>query len=169
LTEIDIRPATPADEDAIWDVFQAVIQGGDTYVYPADTPRQALAELWLAPHMHTYVAEIGGAVRGTYILKANYPGRGAHVANASYMVHPQAQGQGMGTAMGAHSLAEARRLGFWAMQFNLVVSTNAAAVHLWQKLGFRIVGTLPGAFNHRQHGYVDAYVMYRHLDQGQED
>jgi ribosomal protein S18 acetylase RimI-like enzyme len=163
LSAITIRPATPADADAIWEIFKAVIQGGDTYVYPADTPRQALDELWLAPHLRTYVAEINGAISGTYILKANYPGRGAHVANASYMVHPEAQGRGLGTAMCAHSLGEARRLGFRAMQFNLVVSTNTPAIHVWQKLGFEIVGTLPGAFRHRRHGYVDAYVMFRRL------
>ena len=167
--EIQIRLAKPADAGAIWRIFQAVIQGGDTYVYPADTPRESLTERWLAPNMHTYVADVNGAVNGTYILKANYPGRGSHVANASYMVHPDAQGKGLGTAMCAHSLKEARRLGFRAMQFNLVVSTNAPAIRVWQKMGFQIVGTLPGAFDHRQQGYVDAYVMYRHLDQDRED
>ena len=120
----DIRLAQPADSGAIWEIFQAVIQTGDTYVYPPDTPREALADLWLAPTMQTYVAEENGRILGTYILKPNFPGRGAHVANSSYMVHTAAQGLGIGTAMAGHSLVEARRLGFKAMQFNLVVSTN---------------------------------------------
>jgi ribosomal protein S18 acetylase RimI-like enzyme len=79
------------------------------------------------------------------------------------MVHPSAQGQGIGKEMCKHSLQEAKRLGFVAMQFNLVVSTNLAAVHLWEKLGFSIVGTIPIAFHHQELGYVDAYIMYQSL------
>jgi L-amino acid N-acyltransferase YncA len=169
---INIRLAEPADSEAIWEIFQAVIQTGDTYVYRPDTPREALADLWLASTMQTYVAEdddqtaIESRILGTYILKPNYPGRGSHVANASYMVHPAAQGLGIGTTMAAHSLVEARRLGFKAMQFNLVVSTNTVAIHLWQKLGFHIIGTAPKAFEHQQLGYVDAHIMYQSLEDG---
>jgi ribosomal protein S18 acetylase RimI-like enzyme len=175
---INVRLAEPADAGAIWEIFQAVIQTGDTYVYPPDTPREALANLWLAPTMQTYVAEDSAQseddgrtgdesrILGTYILKPNYPGRGSHVANASYMVHPAAQGLGVGTTMAAHSLVEARRLGFKAMQFNLVVSTNTAAIHLWQKLGFYIIGSIPKAFEHQQLGYVDAHIMYQSLEDG---
>ena len=161
---IEIRKAKSQDTEAIWSFFQPVIQTGETYVYLPDTPKEALAKLWLAPTMHTYVAQEDDQISGTYIIKANYPGLGSHVANASYMVDPAAHGRGIGTAMGLHSLDEARRLGFRAMQFNLVVSSNSAAVHLWQKLGFAIVGTIPGAFNHRKLGFVDAHVMYRSLE-----
>lgn len=160
-----IRKANPQDAEAIWAIFRAVIQTGDTYVYPPDTPKEALSELWLAPTMHTYVAQVDEKISGTYIIKANFPGLGSHVANASYMVDPAAQGRGIGTAMGLHSLDEARQLGFRAMQFNLVVSSNTAAVHLWQKLGFAIVGTIPEAFKHQKLGFVDAYVMYRSLEE----
>jgi ribosomal protein S18 acetylase RimI-like enzyme len=109
------------------------------------------------------VAESGGRVVGTYLLRPNRPGLGSHVANAAFMVSPSARGLGVGRAMGEHCLAEARRLGYRAMQFNFVVSTNEAAVKLWQRLGFRIAGTLPGAFRHRTRGFVDAYVMFRTL------
>lgn len=160
---IQIRRAKSEDTEAIWSIFQAVIRTGDTYVYPPDTPEEDLAKLWLAPSMHTYVAQEEDQILGTYIIKANFPGRGSHVANASYMVDPAAHGRGIGSAMGLHSLEKARRLGFRAMQFNLVVGSNSAAVHLWQKLGFAIVGTLPEAFNHQKLGFVDAYVMYRSL------
>jgi GNAT superfamily N-acetyltransferase len=112
---------------------------------------------------HTYLAEEGNRIVGTYILRANQPGAGGHVANAAYMVAPAAQGRGFGRAMGEHSLGEARRLGFRAMQFNFVVSTNESALHLWQQLGFKIVGTLPAAFRHPTKGYVDALVMFRSL------
>jgi ribosomal protein S18 acetylase RimI-like enzyme len=109
------------------------------------------------------VAESGGQVVGTYILKPNQPALGSHVANAAFMVSPAARGLGVGKRMGEHCLVEARRLGFRAMQFNFVVSTNEAAVRLWQQLGFEIIGTLPEAFRHSQRGFVDAYVMFRTL------
>ena len=109
------------------------------------------------------VAEIDGRVVGTYILRANQPGPGSHVANAAFMVAPNAHGQGIGRAMGEHCLNEARRLGFRAMQFNFVVSTNESAIRLWQRLGFKNAGTLPDAFRHPEKGYVDVHVMFRSL------
>jgi ribosomal protein S18 acetylase RimI-like enzyme len=160
---VDIRQAQPADAEAIWRIFHAVVIGGDTYAYDPDISREHALAIWMAPGVLTYVAERNGHVAGTYILKPNQPGLGAHVANAAFMVAPHARSHGLGRAMGEHCLAEARRLGFRAMQFNLVVSTNQPAIELWQKLGFQIVGRLPGAFHHRQLGYVDAYVMYRSL------
>jgi ribosomal protein S18 acetylase RimI-like enzyme len=99
-----------------------------------------------------------------YKLQPNHVGRGAHVANASYMVSPNAQGVGVGHLLGEHSIGEARRKGYLAMQFNYVVSTNNPAIHLWKRLGFSIVGTLPKAYRHRRLGYVDAYVMYKLLE-----
>ena len=91
------------------------------------------------------------------MLKANQPGFGSHVANAGFMVSPQARGTGIGRRLGEHALDEARRLGFRAMQFNFVASTNVPAIALWQRLEFAIVGTLQAAFRHREKGYVDAY------------
>ena len=83
------------------------------------------------------------------------------MANAAFIVAKSARGQGIGRAMGEHCLNEARRLGFRAMQFNFVVSSNESAVKLWQSLGMKIAGTLPRAFNHPTWGYVDVYVMYQ--------
>ena len=162
---ITIRPATTDDHDAIWDIFHCVVRGGDTYAFLPETGRAEALAYWLSPPVQTWVAEREGRVVGTYIMRPNQPGLGAHVANASYMVHPDAQGQGIGHALGRHSLRMAREAGFLAMQFNLVVSSNAAAVALWQKLGFHIVGVLPHAFRHQQLGFVDAYVMYQWLDE----
>lgn len=158
-----LRPAHPSDEDAIWDIFHAVITPGDTYVLDPHISREEAMGYWFRADTHTYVAEHEGAVVGTYILKANQPALGSHVANASFMVARAARGLGVGRAMGEHCLDEARRLGFRAMQFNIVVSTNQPAVRLWQKLGFEIVGVLPGAFRHAELGFVDAYVMYQPL------
>ncbi len=158
-----IRAATPADEDAVWSIFHAVIAPGDTYVFDPQMSREEALAYWFRPDTHAYVAESGGQVVGSYIFKPNQPALGSHVANAAFMVSPAARGSGVGRRMGEHCLAEARRLGFRATQFNIVVSTNEVAVRLWQQLGFQIIGTLPGAFRHAQRGFVDAYVTFQTL------
>lgn len=163
MTELHIRAATEADAEAIWQIFHEVVQGGDTFAYDPETPREAALRSWMEAPRATYVAEHAGAVVGSYFVKDNQPGLGSHVCNAGYMVAGSARGLGVGRAMCAHSFAEARRLGYTAMQYNIVVATNVGAVALWQAMGFAIVATLPQAFRHRQLGLVDAYVMHRFL------
>jgi len=155
-----IRPAAEADRAAIWKIFHEVVAAGDTYAIDPDMSREEALAYWFSADTRTYVADGTLGVVGTYILRPNQSGGGSHVANAAFMVAPEARGQGIGRAMGEHCLSEARRLGFRAMQFNFVVSTNESAVRLWQQLGFQIVGTLPRAFCHPENGYVDVYVMY---------
>lgn len=118
---------------------------------------------WHSSGARSFVAVRGDEVLGSYVLKPNQPGRGAHVANAGYMVRRSARGAGVGTAMGEDSIERARRLGYSAMQFNMVVETNRNAIHVWEKLGFDTVGRLPGVFRHPDRGPVDALVMYRRL------
>lgn len=161
---LNIRPATDADRDAIWNIFQDVVAAGDTFAFDPNTSREDALAYWFRTDTHTYVAEREGQIVGSYILRPNQPALGSHVANAGFMVASSARGLGVGRAMGEHCLTEARRLGFRAMQFNFVVSTNESAVYLWQDLGFKIVGTLPGAFRHSEKGYVDVYVMFRSLE-----
>jgi L-amino acid N-acyltransferase YncA len=163
---MQIRVATKADRDAIWNIFHQIVAAGDTYAFDPKMSREEALAYWFRADTHTYVTEKDGRVVGTYILKPNQLGPGSHVANAAFMVASDAQGWGVGRKMGEHCLSEARRLGFRAMQFNFVVSTNTPAIHLWERLGFKIVGTLPGAFRHPQEGYVDVYVMYRSLLEG---
>lgn len=158
-----IRPADAADFESMWPIFRDVIAGEDTYVFARDTSRAEARAYWFGPGARTFVAEDEGRVVGMYKIVANQRDLGSHVANASFMVAPASAGRGIGHRMGQHALREARRLGFLAMQFNFVVSTNTAAVALWKKLGFEIVGTLPKAFRHAALGDVDAYVMYRFL------
>jgi L-amino acid N-acyltransferase YncA len=160
---LTIRDAQDSDRDAIWEIFRATVAPGDAFVYDPNTQREEAMAYWFADGTRTYVAETDGRILGSYILRANRPGLGNHVANAGFMVYPASRGSGVGRAMGEHALSEARRLGYRAMQFNFVISTNESAVHLWQQLGFKIVGTLPGAFRHAQKGFVDAYVMFRLL------
>jgi len=185
--EIKIRSATTKDHDAIWKIFHEIISAGDTYSLDPRMSREEALAYWFRADTQTYVAELhrqsvgeavgfprtatpsptGGrkdqVIVGTYILRANQSGGGSHVANAAFMVASDAQGCGVGRAMAEHCLNEARRIGFRAMQFNYVISTNTPAIRLWQELGFEIVGTLPGAFRHPEKGYVDVYVMFRSL------
>ena len=158
-----IRAATEADHDAIWNIFHEIVAAGDTYAFDPKMSREQALAYWFRIDTHTLVAEKDGRVVGTYILRQNQLGPGSHVANAAFMVASDAQGSGVGRSMAEHCLDEARRIGFRAMQFNFVVSTNAPAIHLWEQLGFKIVGILPGAFHHPEKGYVDVYVMYRSL------
>ena len=141
----------------------AIIRAGETYPLPRDMDRESALAYWLSPGHEVFVAENDGEIVGTYFLKANQKGGGAHVANCGYMTAPHATGRGVARVMCAHSLERARQRGFRAMQFNFVVSTNERAVRLWQKFGFEIVGRLPKAFEHPTFGFVDAYVMYREL------
>ena len=157
-----IRRATEADLEQMWAIFRAVVTPGDTLPFPEETDRDTFRSQWLGGQM-TFVAADDGRVVGMYQLGANHSGRGSHVANATYLVAPAEQGKGVGRALVEHSLAEAARGGYLAMQFNFVVSTNCVAVALYEKLGFSVVGTLPKAFRHKALGLVDAYVMYRFL------
>src|SRR4051794_8040092 len=158
-----IREATASDREAIWNIFHAVVAAGGTYTfYPTIYFEDALG-YWLQPSHRCYVAEQGRDIVATYILKANQPSLGSHVSNAAFMVSPHARGLGIGRKLGEHALVEARRLGFRAMQFNFVVSTNEPAIRLWQQLGFEIVGTVPDAFRHPNKGYVGAHIMFRSL------
>ena len=161
-----IRIAQEEDHSAIWQIFHAVVTPGDTYAFDPEITREEALAYWFAQGNWTYVAEQDGLIAGTYILRANQPGPGSHVANAAFMVAPSARRMGIGRVMAEHCLGEARRLGFRAMQFNYVVSTNEGAVRLWKQLGFGIVGTLPGAFRHPQLGFVDVYVMFKELGHG---
>lgn len=158
-----IRKALSRDEDAIWAILEPVIRAGETYPLPRDMDRENALTYWFSVGHEVFVAEDSGAVVGTYFLKANQKGGGAHVANCGYMTAPHATSRGVARAMCAHSLERAKERGFQAMQFNFVVSTNERAVRLWQRCGFEIVGRLPRIFAHPTLGFVDAYVMYRPL------
>lgn len=160
---VTIRPATAADHDAIWTILEPVYRAGETYCIPRDISRaDALAD-WFGGNYTAFVAEAGGQILGTSHIGQNRRGGGAHVFNAGFATAPAARGRGVARALVEHAKDWARANGARAMQFNFVVSTNADAVHLWQKAGFSIVGRLPGAFLHPEHGYVDALVMYQDL------
>lgn len=159
-----IRRYQEPDWLAVWPLLRATFFSGDTYAFSPESSEAEMHKAWVEAPAATYVAcAQDGRLLGTYILKANQPGLGSHVCNCGYVVAPEAQGQGIASAMCEHSQLEAGSMGFLAMQFNLVVSTNERAVRLWKKLGFHVVGTLPRAFRHQRLGFVDALVMYKEL------
>jgi GNAT superfamily N-acetyltransferase len=167
-----IRTATADDWPRIYPVFAAVTAEGTTYAYPAGLSSDEARDLWtgrghvvVAVEDHEAEAAVppDDPVLGTAVMQPNRPGRGSHVATASFMVSAQARGRGVGRALGEHMLAWAREEGFRAVQFNAVVETNTAAVALWRSLGFTVIGTVPEAFEHPEHGFVGLHVMHRFL------
>jgi len=159
-----IREATDEDWPAVHPFFRAVVDAGQTYAYPEGLSVEEARTLWMEqPPGRTVVAVDGDTVLGSAKMGPNRPGRGAHIATASFLVAPAAQGRGVGRALGEHVVDWARAAGYRGIQFNAVVETNAAAVHLWRSLGFRVLATVPGAFDHPEHGYVGLHVMFLDL------
>lgn len=166
----EVSPATDADWAGIWAIFHDVVQGQDTYAYAPDTAEADAKNMWMGAGKYgtgaqAYVVRDAGKVIGTFSLRANHFGQGSHVANAAYMVHRDYRGKGVARALCLFSMQEAKRRGFLSMQFNYVVSTNTAAVNLWQSMGFKIIGTSPKSYRHGTHGFVDIYIMHRSLDE----
>ncbi|HXA52899.1 MAG TPA: GNAT family N-acetyltransferase [Candidatus Acidoferrum sp.] len=160
---ITLRRAADSDRERIWQILEPVIRAGETYTLPREMARDAALAYWFSPSHEVWVAEEAGLTLGTYYLRANQQGGGAHVANCGYMTARGSEGRGVARSMCAHSLERARERGFRAMQFNFVVSTNERAIRLWESFGFQTVGRLAGAFVHPTAGEVDALVMYIRL------
>ncbi|NNF97327.1 MAG: GNAT family N-acetyltransferase [Halobacteria archaeon] len=161
---MDIRKYQETDWVQMWPIIEKVFRAGETYAYSPEITENEAHKVWVELAQETYVAiDQNGVVLGTYYIKPNQPDLGAHVCNCGYIVSEGARGQGVASSMCMHSQQEAVDLGFRAMQYNLVVSTNEGAIRLWKKLGFQVIGTLPNAFNSKNVGYVDALVMYKEL------
>lgn len=166
---MQFRPAVPRDWDELWAIMEPVLRAGETYCWDTMLDEAAGRHEWLPgpagpdPTLRVLVALEEGNVVGTAQLHANRGGNGNHVANASFLVAADAAGRGVGRALAEHVLEEARAEGYTAMQFNAVVQTNERAVTLWESLGFRIVGTVPGAFRHPVVGPTGLHIMHREL------
>ncbi len=158
---MEIRTATLADWEQIWPFFEAIVRARETYAYPDGLTSEQARGLWMQPPPdHVAVAVEDGGVLGSAKMGPNRPGAGSHVGTASFMVDPGRSGRGVGRALAEYMIDWHRRNGFHGIQFNAVVETNTAAVKLWQKVGFRIIGTVPDAYDHREHGLVGLHVMY---------
>jgi ribosomal protein S18 acetylase RimI-like enzyme len=161
---MEIRKYRETDWDHIWPIIEKVFRVGETYAFSPEITEQDAHKVWIELPQETYVVTgQDNAILGTYYIKPNQPGLGAHVCNCGYIVSEKARGQGVASSMCEHSQQVAVKLGFRAMQYNLVVSTNEVAIRLWVKLGFQVIGILPSAFNSKSAGYVDALVMYKKL------
>ncbi|MDX8351293.1 GNAT family N-acetyltransferase [Cognatiyoonia sp. IB215182] len=161
-----MRLARATDADAIWPLLRDVFRAGETYAVDPQISKDAALDYWMTQPRAVYVAEEGGQILGTYYIKTNQPGGGAHICNCGYIVAPAARGQGLAAQMCAHSQAEARALGYKAMQFNFVLASNEGAVRLWHRLGFQTLATIPDAFDHPILGMVAAHIMHKSLVEG---
>jgi len=160
---ITIRKASKTDDPQLWEIIKSVISSGDTYVFAPASSKEKMLAYWRGADKKTYVALWENKIVGTFFLKENQPDLGSHIANAGYMVAPEAKGKRVGRTMAELSIAEAKRLGYRAMQFNFVVKSNETAVKLWLSLGFEIIGEIPESFNHIENGLTNALIMYRKL------
>lgn len=163
MSETIIRKAVDTDYNGIAEVIMPIIATGETYALPKTWTTEEAMDFWLGGDHIAYVAEKDGKILGTYYIHPNQRGGGSHVCNCGYMTHSQAFGQGLARTMCAHSLQLAIEMGYKAMQYNFVVSSNTRAIALWKSFGFEVVGVLPKAFQHPQLGYVDANVMFKQL------
>jgi GNAT superfamily N-acetyltransferase len=156
---------TEDDWTQVWPFWNEIVQAGETYAYPLDLTSEQARALWtMSPPAQTVVLEEDGTILGSATMGPNRPGRGSHVGTASFMVSSHARGRGVGRRLGEYVVRWHRDQGYRAIQFNAVVETNTAAVRLWEALGFRIIGTVPHAFESRTHGPVGLHVMHLPLD-----
>ena len=161
---MEIRKYQETDWPVVWPIIEEIFRAGETYPFSPDITEQEAHQVWIELPQETFVATSpDNQLLGTYYIKPNQPGLGVHVCNCGYIVSTNARGMGVATGMCEHSQYVAAKLGFRAMQYNLVVSTNKGAIRLWKKLGFEVIGILPNAFNSKSSGYVDALVMYKQL------
>lgn len=161
---MEIRKHQESDWNQVWPIIEKVFRAGETYAFSPEITEQEAHKVWIEIPQETYVTIADdGKILGTYYIKPNHPGLGSHVCNCGYIVSENARGKGVASRMCEHSQQVAEQLGFRAMQYNLVASTNESAIRLWKKLGFDIIGILPKAFKSKSAGYVDALVMYKEL------
>lgn len=160
---IEIRLAEQTDKPAIWSIMEPIIRAGETYPLPRDMKDKAALAYWCSSLHTTYVAEDAGQIIGTYYIRPNNSGGGAHIANCGFMVAANSQGKGVARTMCTHALEAARQSSYRGMQFNFVIATNTKAIALWHAMGFTTLCHLPEVFNHPREGYVDALVMFQNL------
>jgi L-amino acid N-acyltransferase YncA len=161
---VNIRPATDQDWPQIYPIYAAIMAEGKTYAFPGQQTLEEARPWWMEqPPGQTVVAVRDGVIVGSAKMGPNRPGRGSHVATASFLVDPARQGQGIGRTLGEYVLDWCRSAGFASIQFNAVVESNTSAVRLWRSLGFQIIGTVPEAFDHPEYGLTGLHIMFRHL------
>lgn len=160
---MQISEITKSDFELFWPVFKAVVSAQETYAFDPEMDFASAYQLWCLSPQKTFVMKENGVILGSYYIKANASGPSSHISNCGYMVSPESRGKGVARQLCLHSQQIAVELGYSAMQFNSVVSSNEIAVNLWKKLGYKIIGTIPNAYQHKKLGFVDAYIMHKQL------
>ncbi len=161
---VTVSPAGVGDFAAIWELFSPEVRSGKTYAVPTNWTAQQARGMWFGPNVTSFIGRLGEEVAGACFVRPNTGGPGSGTANAGFVTAPAFRGHGVARALCERAMAHAREAGFRGMVFNHVVSTNVAAVALWKSLGFRIVGTIPKAFDHPEDGPVALHVMHRALE-----
>lgn len=158
-----VRPIGADEFDKVWPIFEAIIREGRTYSYAPDLAFEESRDIWCAPEKTPYIAEVDGEPVGTFYLRSNQLGLGDHIANGGFMVAKEHLGKGYGTQMGQMMVDEAKRRGYYGMQFNFIVDDNEPSLRIWKRLGFEIVGTVPDAFRHSEKGMMPVHIMFKRL------
>ena len=156
---ISVRPYAPDDLPAMCAIWNEVVRAGDAFPQEDELTLEAGAAFFAA-QVRSGVAEDAETreVLGLYILHPNNIGRCGHIANASYAVRSDCRGRGVGEALVRDSLARAKDFGFRIMQFNAVVAGNRRARALYERIGFRCVGSIAGGFRLPDGRYEDIYL-----------
>jgi len=160
---MQISEITKDDFESFWPVFKEVVNAQETYAFDSDIDLETAYNLWCLSPQKSYVAKENGFILGSYYIKPNASGPSSHISNCGYMVSPESRGKGIARKLCLHSQEVAIELGYTAMQYNSVVSTNAIAINLWKKLGYKVIGTIPNAYKHKKLGLVDSFIMHKQL------
>ncbi|MFS2216341.1 N-acetyltransferase family protein [Telluria sp. Tellsp104] len=160
--KMEMRPATRDDAGAMLGLLQAVCAEGSALPFVDGIDADMIDQVWLGARGCVLACD-GRGVLGMYRYGPAMPGRGSHIATATFLVGEHARNRGVGRALVEHCMRSAQAAGFRAMQFNQVLGCNLPALALYRSLGFAVIGTVPDAFDHIRHGYVDAHIMYRAL------
>jgi GNAT superfamily N-acetyltransferase len=159
---MQVREFDDPDWPQVWAMIREVVRAQETFPYDPDLSEDQARSTWVeSPPGRTVVAADGPRILGTAKMGPNRSGPGSHVSTASFIVAGDARGQGVGTALCRHALDWARTAGYAGMQFNAVVEANLSAVQLYERHGFRILGTVPRAFAHPTLGKVGLHLMYQ--------
>ena len=159
---MEIRRYEQQDIAGMVKVWNEVVEDGIAFPQEEGLDEQSATEFF-AEQTHCGVAVEDGQIVGLYILHPNNVGRCGHISNASYAVSSDARGKGVGRMLVEDSMVQGKRHGFHILQFNAVVATNASARHLYEKLGFVQLGTIPGGFRMPDGSYADICPYYHEL------
>lgn len=145
-SEVELGPIRDAEHSQLFSIFAEVVESNAGYPHSPPLTKNTYDATFVDPVRIVVVARAIGRVIGAYYLKPNAPGRGAHIANAGYLVAREERSRGIGRLLVSDSIDRAPLLGFDAIQFNLVFASNPAR-RLYEELGWRQIGRVPRAIN----------------------